>query len=295
MKIKGTGVAIVTPFTKTGKVDETSLIQIVEHLIVSKIDFIVVLGTTGEASTLSHEEQVLVRETVVRAANKRVPVVVGIGGNNTNKIAQQINETDLTEISAILSVAPYYNLPNQRGLFEHFSAIAKASPIDIILYNIPSRSGVNIAVETTLALAEEHWNIVAIKEASNNLAQIMKLINNKPEDFSVLSGDDLMTYPIMSVGGDGVISVIANAYPAAFSAMVRLLEKKKFEDALKIHYSLMPIMDAIFADGNPAGIKAAMAKLKMCTANVRLPMVKAKKEIIARLDDLMENYVFPLD
>lgn len=294
-KIKGTGVAIITPFTKTGKIDEKSLTNLVNHLIISKIDFIVVLGTTGEASTLSHEEQMLVKDIVVKAVEGRVPVILGIGGNNTNKIAQQIKETNFEGIQGILSVVPYYNLPSQRGLYEHFSAVAKACPVPVIMYNIPSRTGANLSVETTLALARDHWNIVAIKEASGNMSQIMHLIKNKPDDFSVLAGDDSLTYPMMALGADGVISVTANAYPAVFSAMVRLLEKKKFDEALAIHYSLLEILDAIFADGNPAGIKAALSKMNMCGNYLRLPMVRAKKEVIAHLSELIENYDFPLD
>jgi 4-hydroxy-tetrahydrodipicolinate synthase len=294
-EFRGTGVAIVTPFTKSGKIDFKSLDNLVEHIIVNKVEFIVALGTTGEASTLSHEEQLSVIDTIKKSAAGRIPLVIGIGGNNTSKMVELINETDFTGIKGILSVCPYYNLPNQRGLYQHYSAIAKASPVPVIVYNIPGRSGVNISAETILSLANDHWNIVAVKEASGNLKQVMNLLRNKPEGFSVLSGDDAMTYPMMAMGADGVISVVANAYPAAFSAMVRLAEKKKFDDALAIHNSLMDFIEAILADGNPAGVKYALSKMEMCQNFVRLPLVTVNKEVSQRISELIDNYSFPLD
>jgi len=294
-EFRGTGVAIVTPFTKKGKVDFKSLGNLVEHIVVNKVEFVVALGTTGEASTLSHEEQLSVIETVKKSAAGRIPVVIGIGGNNTHKMVEIINEMDFTGIKGILSVCPYYNLPNQRGLYQHFSAIAEASPVPVIVYNIPGRSGVNISAETILSLAKEHWNIVAVKEASGNMKQIMTLLRNKPEGFSVLAGDDAMTYPMMALGADGAISVAANAYPAAFSAMVRLAEKKKFEDALAIHNSLMDIIEAFLCDGNPAGVKNALSKMDMCENYVRLPLVTVTKEVSHRIAELIDNYSFPLD
>lgn len=294
-EFRGTGVAIITPFTRTGKIDFNALENLVEHIIVNKVDFVVALGTTGEASTLSHEEQQSVIQTVKKSVAGRIPVVVGIGGNNTHKMVEMIKETDFSGINGILSVAPYYNLPNQRGMYEHFGAIAKACPVPVIVYNIPGRSAANINAETMLALANEHWNIVAVKEASGNMKQIMNLLRNKPEGFSVLSGDDALTYPMMALGADGVISVVANAYPAAFSGMVRLLEKKKFDDALAIHNSLMDFIEAMLADGNPAGVKAALAKMKMCQNYVRLPLVTVNKEVSKRISELIDNYSFPLD
>jgi 4-hydroxy-tetrahydrodipicolinate synthase len=294
-EFKGTGVAIITPFTKTGKIDFKALDNLIEHLIVNKVDFVVALGTTGEASTLSHREQQSVIEAVKKSVAGRIPVVIGIGGNNTHKMVEIIAETDFTDIKGILSAAPYYNLPNQLGLYKHFSEIAKASPIPVIIYNIPGRSAVNINADTILALAKEHWNIVAVKEASGNMKQIMNLLRNKPEGFSVLSGDDALTYPMMTLGADGVISVVANAYPAAFSAMVRLIQKKKFDDALSIHNSLMNFIEAILFDGNPAGIKAALSQMKMCQNYVRLPLVTVSKDISKQISILMDNYTFPLD
>jgi len=294
-EFRGTGVAIITPFTRTGKIDFKALDNLIEHIIVNKVEFVVALGTTGEASTLSHEEQLSVIDAVKKSVAGRIPVVIGIGGNNTHKMVEIISETDFTDIKGILSVAPYYNLPNQRGMYEHFSAIAKACPVPVIVYNIPGRSAANISAETILALANDHWNIVAVKEASGNMKQIMTLLRNKPEGFSVLSGDDALTYPMMTLGADGVISVVANAYPAAFSGMVRLLEKKKFDDALAIHNSLMDFIEAMLADGNPAGVKAALSKMKMCQNYVRLPLVTVNKEVSQRISKLIDNYEFPLD
>ena len=294
-EFRGTGVAIITPFNKAGKIDFKSLENLVEHIIVNKVDFVVALGTTGEASTLSHEEQLSVIETVKKSVDGRIPVVIGIGGNNTQKMVDIINETDFAGVKGILSVAPYYNLPNQRGMYEHFSAIAKASPVPVIVYNIPGRSAANINAETLLSLATDHWNIVAVKEASGNMKQIMNLLRNKPEGFSVLSGDDALTYPMMTLGADGVISVVANVYPASFSAMVRLIEKKKFDDALAIHNSLMDFIEAMLMDGNPAGIKFALSKMKMCRNSVRLPLVTANKHVSKHISNFLDHYTFPLD
>lgn len=289
-ELKGTGVAIVTPFLRSGKIDFTSLENLVEHIIVNKVEFIVGLGTTSEAVTLSAVEKDRVMKSVIETTAGRVPVVMGIGGNNTQAVVNEINETDLSDISAILSVAPYYNKPNQRGLYEHFSAIAKACPVPIILYNVPGRTSSNISAKTVLKLANEHWNVVAVKEASGDLDQISEIIKNKPDEFLVLSGDDALTLPMMALGADGVISVIANAFPAAFSAMVRLLEKNKFEEARAIHYSLIEIIEQMFADGNPAGVKAAMSILGVCKNYLRLPMVPASKEVHKNLSRLIDSY-----
>lgn len=294
-EFRGTGVAIITPFTRSGKIDFKALENLIEHIILNKVDFVVALGTTGEASTLSHEEQLSVIEFVKKSVAGRIPCVIGIGGNNTQKMVEIIKATDFTDIKGILSVAPYYNLPNQRGMYEHFSAIAKASPVPIIVYNIPVRSAANISAETMLSLAKDHWNIVAVKEASGNMKQIMNLLRNKPEGFSVLSGDDALTYPMMALGADGVISVVANAFPASFSAMVRLIEKKKFDDALAIHNSLMDFIEVMMMDGNPAGIKFVLSRLKMCQNIVRLPLVTVSKDVSSRISNLLDNYSFPID
>lgn len=293
-KIKGTGVAIVTPFDEKGEIDFTSLGDLLEHIIVNKVDFIVALGTTSEAVTLTKNEKAAIMEFVISNVDGRIPIVMGIGGNNTQAVVETIHDTDFTDISAILSVAPYYNKPNQTGMYQHFAAIAKACPVDIILYNVPSRTSSNIAADTVLKLASEFDNIVALKEASGDFNQIMDILRKRPENFSVLSGDDALTFPMMALGADGVISVIANAYPAAFSAMVRLMLKKKYNEALKVHYSLLDIIDQLFADGNPAGVKAALTILGVSKNYLRLPMVPANEEVYDKLTDLIENYETPL-
>lgn len=292
-KLKGTGVAIVTPFQKSGKIDFKSLASLIEHIIINKVEFIVALGTTSEAVTLTSSEKEEVMDSVIEYVDGRVPVVMGIGGNNTQAVLNTLKSTDFEDISAILSVAPYYNKPNQTGLFQHFSTIAKVCPVDVILYNVPSRTSSNISAETVLKLANAHSNITAVKEASGDFSQIMDIIRNRPEGFSVLSGDDALTYPMMALGADGVISVVANAYPASFSAMVRLMLKQKFDEALEVHYSLLDIIDQLFADGNPAGVKAALTILGMSKNYLRLPMVPVNKTVYATLKKLINNYETP--
>ena len=293
-KLKGTGVAIITPFLKSGKVDFKSLENLVEHIIVNKVDYIVGLGTTSEAVTLSEAEKADVMKCVIDCTGERVPVVVGIGGNNTQAVLDTISATNFDKFSGILSVAPYYNKPNQRGMHAHFSAIAKACPVPIILYNVPTRTSSNISAQTVVQLAEEHWNIVAVKEASGDFNQIGEIINNRPDGFLVLSGDDALTLPMMALGADGVISVIANAFPAAFSAMVRLMQKNKYDEARKVHYSLQGIIEQLFIDGNPAGVKAALTILGVCENNLRLPLVKATEEVYNKLSSLIDSYTTPL-
>lgn len=293
-KIKGTGVAIVTPFQKSGKIDYPSLGNLIEHIIVNKVEFIVALGTTSEAVTLTQKEKDGVMSFVIKSVEGRVPIVMGIGGNNTQAVIDTVNKTNFDDISAILSVAPYYNKPNQQGLYEHFSAIARVCPVPIILYNVPSRTSSNIAAETVLNLADEHWNIVAVKEASGDLNQISDILRKRTDDFAVLSGDDALTYPMMALGADGVISVVANTFPAAFSTMVRLMGKKHYEQALSVHYSLIDIIHQLFTDGNPAGIKAALSILGVCKNQLRLPLVCVNKKVYAELKRLVENYQTPL-
>ena len=292
-ELRGTGVAIITPFTSNGEVDFEALQNLVEHIIVNKVDFIVALGTTSEAATLSEAEKSQVMDCVIRQNDDRIPIVMGIGGNNTASIIDTIKNTDFEKIAGILSVAPYYNKPNQQGMYEHFTAISKASPIPVILYNVPGRTSSNISAETVLRLAEECWNIVAVKEASGDLDQISKIINNKPDEFLVLSGDDALTLPMMALGADGVISVIANALPAAFSGMVRLMQKNKYPEARAIHYSLTAIIEQLFADGNPAGVKAALSILGVCENNLRLPLVKANETVFKKLEKLINEYETP--
>lgn len=286
----GTGVAIVTPFTAKGAVDSLALSALVKHLHKGKIDYIVILGTTGESVTLSKDEKKLVVDTVIKANKGHLPLVLGIGGNNTAEVVESIKQTDLKPFTAILSVAPYYNKPNQEGYYQHYKAVSQATKKDIILYNVPGRTGSNVTWETQVRIAKDFKNIVATKEASGNMEQIMKIIKNKPKDFMVISGDDNLTLPIIAAGGVGVISVVAQAYPKQYSEMVRLSLKHKFEAAQKLHYGLIDITDQLFADGNPGGIKFALHLLKICSPTVRLPLCEPNDKVKATLTQLVKNY-----
>jgi 4-hydroxy-tetrahydrodipicolinate synthase len=288
--LKGTGVAIVTPFDAKGKVDTSALTAVVKHLHAGKVEYIVVLGTTGESVTLSKDEKKLVIATVIEANVKKLPLVLGIGGNNTQEVTDTIQKTDLKPFEAILSVAPYYNKPNQEGYYQHYKAVSAATKKDIILYNVPGRTGSNVTWETQIRIARDFKNIVATKEASGNMEQIMKVIKNKPKNFMVISGDDNLTLPIIAAGGDGVISVVANAFPKDFSEMVRLSLKHKFEEAQKLHYGLVDITDQLFADGNPGGIKYALSLLKKCGPYVRLPLCEPNQHVKQALAKLIKNY-----
>ena len=287
--LKGTGVAIVTPFHNYGTIDFSSLGKLLEYVIEGNIDFIVALGTTSEAATLSCDEKEAIMSFVKETIGGRVPLVMGMGGNSTRTVIGTIKKTDFNGIEAILSVAPYYNKPNQKGLYNHFKNIAAASPVPIILYNVPGRTASNLSAETTLQLARNFENIVAIKEASGNMQQVMDILRQKPEDFLVFSGDDALTFPLMSMGAAGVISVVANVLPAQFSEMVRLLLQGKFKKAQKIHYTLLPVIQQLFADGNPAGIKAALEIKGILKNNLRLPMVKANKSVYFALQRLLND------
>ncbi len=288
--IDGTGVAIVTPFHNYGTVDFTSLETIIEHIINGGIDFIVALGTTSEAATLSMDEKYAVVNFIKETVDNRVPIVLGCGGNNTHAIVDYIKGQDFDGIDAILSVAPYYNKPNQKGIYNHFKLIAGASPVPVILYNVPGRTCSTISAETTVRLAKDFKNIKGVKEASGNMGQIMKLLRDRPKGFKVFSGDDALTFPMMAMGADGVISVAAMAYPKAYSQMVRLLKDKKPDEALKIHFSLLEFIDAIFADGNPAGIKAALSMMDLAKNNLRLPMVKVNKALQVQLQKIISSF-----
>lgn len=289
-QLRGTGVAIVTPFNKTGQVDYAALTRLIEHLIKGKVEYIVALGTTGESSALSKEEKIQVVNHIVKTVNKRVGVVLGLGGNNTQQVIDGFKHFDFNGIDAILSVGPYYNKPNQQGLYEHYKAIAKQAPVPVILYNVPGRTACNISAATTLKLAHELKNIVGIKEASGNLEQIMTIIKNKPKEFLVISGDDLLTLPILACGGDGVISVLANAYPKDFSDMVREALGGNYTKAQKLHYKFTEIIEQLFIDGNPAGVKAALELLKITGAEVRLPLVKVNAQVQKQLAALVKAY-----
>lgn len=289
-KFVGTGVAIVTPFSKDGNVDFKGLTSLIEHLIKGKVEYLVVLGTTGESAVLTKDEKSAVINHVLDTVEGRVPLVLGIGGNNTQEVVDTIKHSNLKGFSAILSVSPYYNKPSQEGIYQHYKMIAGVSPLPIILYNVPGRTMSNMTSETTLRLANDFKNIIAIKEASGNVEQCMRIIKNKPKDFLVISGDDNLTLPLIAAGADGVISVIANAYPKDFSEMVRQALAGNIAQAQKLHYKTFEITEQLFADGNPGGVKIALELLKVCGSNVRLPLVKPNEKVQKRLKELVATY-----
>jgi 4-hydroxy-tetrahydrodipicolinate synthase len=282
-KFTGTGVALVTPFRNDDSVDFKALTKLVNYQIENKIDYIVVLGTTGEPATLGNDEKHAVVEAVIEAVNKRVPVVVGIGGNNTQEVINKIKSFNFEGVDAILSVSPYYNKPSQTGIYEHFKAITSSSPVPVIPYNVPGRTASNMTSETVVKLAHEFKNIVAVKEASCNLSQVMDIIKNKPKDFMVISGDDALTFPIICLGGSGVISVVANAFPKEFSEMVNLALDKKVIQARAIHYQLVDIINSLFAECSPSGIKAALQIKKLANNHLRLPLVPVSQALYNKL------------
>ena len=286
VNLTGTGVAIVTPFTNKGEVDYSALTKLVEHLIKGKVEYIVVLGTTGETATLSKEEKQQVINHIIKTNKKRLPLVLGVGGNNTAELVESLKKSDLSAFSAILSVSPYYNKPSQEGIYQHYKAISKVSPLPIILYNVPGRTASNVTWETTVRLAKDFKNIVAVKEASGNLDQCMKIIKHSPDNFLVISGDDTLTLPMIAAGAAGVISVVANAYPKDFSDMVRSSLKHDFKIAQKLHYKLLDITEQLFADGNPGGIKHVLAMKNITKGNVRLPLVEPNDTVKAKLKKL---------
>ena len=290
-KFKGTGVAIVTPFKKSGAIDFEAFEGIVNHIIQGGIDFIVVLGTTGESSTVSKPEKKALIEFSVRVINKRVPLVMGIGGNSTSDIVLAIHGTPFKGIDAILSVCPYYTKPQQEGIYQHFKIIAEASPVPVILYTVPGRTCSNIAASTTLRLAKDCPNIVGIKEASGNFDQVFQVIKNRPKDFLVLSGDDGLTLPLISAGADGVISVTANVYPREFSEMVNYALEGNFNVARVLHYKLIDLTNALFADGSPSGIKAALEIKKLIHNYLRLPLVPVNQDAY----NLIKNHISHLE
>lgn len=276
-KISGTGVALITPFDKNDNVDYKALQRLVNHVIDGGVNFVVALGTTAETATLTTEEKQKVLDAIYETVDKRVGFVVGAGGNNTREVIDYISHLDSEKVDAILSVAPYYNKPNQRGIYAHFEAIAKSTDLPIILYNVPGRTSSNILPETILKLAKEFENIIAVKEASGNMSQIMDIIQKRPKNFLVLSGDDALTLPMLAVGGDGVISVVANAYPRIFSSMVdEMVNGGDRYSALRSHYQLLDITNSLFEDGNPAGIKALLEIMGICENKLRLPLVCVK-------------------
>jgi 4-hydroxy-tetrahydrodipicolinate synthase len=279
----GTGVALITPFKKDYSVDVDALKAIVNFQIDNGIDYIVVLGTTAETATLSKVEKELVIKTIVDANDKRLPLVLGVGSNNTQEVIEELNTRNLSDFVAILSVSPYYNKPTQEGIYQHFKAIAEVSPIPVILYNVPGRTSSNVLPSTILRLANDFKNIVAVKEAAGDIVQAMKLIQNAPKNFLVISGDDMITLPMVLAGGSGVISVIAEGFPKQFSEMVHLGLNKRVEEAYKLHYLLADSIDMIFEQGNPAGIKEVFKSLGLAENTVRLPLVNVDEDLAKRL------------
>ena len=283
---KGTGIALITPFKTDYSVDVDALTRIVNHVIDNGADFLVVLGTTSEAPTLTSAEKELVIDTILKANNGRLPIMLGMGGNNTQAVIDAIKAQNFDGIHGILSVVPYYNKPNQRGMKAHFESIADASPVPVVVYNVPGRVGVNLQASTCVELAK-HPNIIAVKEASGNLLQIMEILRSKPADFDVLSGDDGITQPLMALGAQGVISVAANAYTKPFSRMMKAMKEGRIDEALRLHYAMLRMNQLIFADGNPAGIKCLMSHMGLCKNVLRLPLVKVNEMVAV---DIIEEW-----
>ena len=288
-KFRGTGVAIVTPFKNDSSIDFAALGRIVNHVIHGGVNYIVVMGTTGESATLTKDEKKAIISYVVEVTDNRIPIVIGIGGNSTQEVINCVRHSNLTGVDGILSVAPYYNKPNQRGLFQHFKSIATCCPVPLILYNVPVRTCSNISSETCIELANECENIVAIKEASGDIAQIMRIIRNKPDGFSVISGDDMMTIPIIASGGAGVISVLANAFPSATCELVTNSLKNNCKSAREIQLRYLEMIELLFLDGNPSGIKAMLSIMNICQNTLRLPLVPVNRTTYTRIQKAIDE------
>ena len=286
--LKGLGVALVTPFNEDLSIDFDSLTKLVEYNIVNGTDFLVVLGTTAETATLSKAEQAQVIEHIVKVNNKRLPLVLGIGGNNTLAVKEQIESTDLSDFEGVLSVSPYYNKPNQEGIYQHYKMLASTGK-NIIIYNVPGRTGQNIESSTTLRLAKDFPNLFMIKEASPNISQYFDILRKKPAGFSLVSGDDEFTLPVTLAGGDGVISVIGQAYPKLFSDMIKLAKESKVKEAYAIHNQLVELIRLIFAEGNPCGVKTVLAEMDIIKNHLRLPLIKASENLQDRIKAEMNN------
>ena len=287
-KLKGLGVALVTPFNEDLSIDFDSLTKLVEYNIANGTDFLVVLGTTAETATLSKTEQAQVIEHIVKVNNKRLPLVLGIGGNNTLAVKEQIESTDLSDFEGVLSVSPYYNKPNQEGIYQHYKTLASTGK-NIIIYNVPGRTGQNIDAATTLRLAKDFPNLFMIKEASPNISQYFDILRKKPAGFSLVSGDDEFTLPVTLAGGDGVISVIGQAYPKLFSDMIKLAKESKVKEAYAIHNQLVELIRLIFAEGNPCGVKTVLAEMGIIKNHLRLPLIKASENLQDRIKAEMKN------
>jgi 4-hydroxy-tetrahydrodipicolinate synthase len=288
-KFSGTGVALITPFKQDRSIDYAALEKLIHFNIENGIDYFVVLGTTGESVTLSSEEKTEVWKFVAKTVSGKVPLVAGIGGNNTEKIAGEIGQFSITGYDAILSVSPYYNKPSQEGIYQHFMRLQEESKLPILLYNVPGRTSSNITWETTVRLANASTKFIGIKEASGQFGQIMQIIKNKPRDFLVISGDDLITLPLMSFGACGVISVVAQATPRAFSSMVQAALKNDFIAATRHHLSLLDAMELFFSEGSPAGVKAALHSLGICENVLRLPLVSVSSSLHAKISESLPD------
>jgi len=285
----GTGVALITPFLPNGEVDVAGLGRVVNYQIDNGIDYLVLLGTTAESVTLSKAEKQLVIDTVIKANAYTLPMVLGIGGNNTNAVIEEIQSRDLTAFDAILSVSPMYNKPTQEGIYQHFAAIAQSTSKPIILYNVPGRTASNMSVDTVVRLANDFDTIVGIKEAAGDMVQVMKLIDQTPDGFHVISGDDMLALPTVLAGGSGVISVIGEGFPKEFSQMIRLGLERKVDEAYSLHYKIAPAIDYIFAEGNPAGIKEVFNLLGICGNTLRLPLVNVSDTLRNRLTVFIDS------
>ena len=288
-KFRGLGIALITPFKTDGSIDFDALDRLVEYQIKGRADFLCIMGTTAETPTLSREEKRLLKERLVERVAGRVPLLMGCGGNNTAAILDELQNEDWKGIDGVLSVCPYYNKPSQEGLYQHFAAIAKVSPVPVVLYNVPGRTGVNMTAETTLRLAREFENIVAIKEASGNITQMDDIIKNKPQHFDVISGDDGITFPLITLGAVGVISVIGNALPAEFSRMVRLALRGEYNSSLTIHHKFTELFKLLFVDGNPAGVKAMLSEMGMIQNVLRLPLVPTRLTTMEKISQIVKE------
>ncbi len=288
-RFRGTGVAIVTPFKNDYSIDFAALGRVINHVINGGVNYIVVMGTTGEPATLTKDEKKALISYVLEVIDGRVPLVAGVGGNNTQEVINTLRQSNLSGVDAILSVAPYYNKPSQKGLFQHFKAIANSSPLPVIMYNVPGRTACNISADTCLELAHACDNIIAVKEASGDIIQIMKIIKSKPDSFGVISGDDMMTMPIIAVGGAGSISVIANAFPSQTAELVSHALKNNFKSAREIQFRFIEMTELLFADGNPSGIKAMLNILNLCSNNLRLPLVPVSRSVYSRIQKAIDE------
>ena len=280
---RGTGVAIVTPFLEDGSIDWDGLKRLIAHLTNGKVEYLVVMGTTGENVTISKEEKQDIFSFVAKNNTGNLPLVAGIGGNNTADVVYNLKHTDFTGYSAILSVSPYYNKPNQEGIFHHYKAVNDASPLPVIMYNVPGRTGMNVSVQTTIRIARECKNIFATKEASGNIEQIMQILKNKPEGFEVISGDDGISFPVIACGAIGVISVVANAYPALFSEMIRQTLKGDYDAARPTHFKFLDIVSSLFEEGSPSGVKAYLSEMGICGNHFRMPVYPVSEKLMQKI------------